>query len=481
MNDEADDNLWQLSALEGAALIVAAEVSSRELIESHLQRIRDINPEVGAITAVLDDAALAAADDADRAVRERQPLGPLHGVPFTVKENIDVEGSATTNGVPAFAEAIATADAPSVERLRAAGAIPLARTNLPDLALRFHTDSALHGPTRNPWQPERTASGSSGGEAAAIATGMSPLGLGTDIGGSLRNPAFCCGISALKPGFGRVPRASCFDHGGSPPTSQYMAAHGPMARRIDDLAAAFEVIAGPHPRDPFTFPAPPPSPPESGLRVAVLRSPPGSDVHPDIAWAIDAAADALTGAGYETVVQEPPLYEEATQIWRAWLLGEIELMQPLLDPLLSAPTRRYLDLQAEISPGSTEPLALELLSRRHAIATAWSEFFAEFELVLAPVWTQPAFLVGHDIADLESAREVDQMVRPIAPANLLGLPAMAIPVGVREGIPVGVQLIADRFREDRCLNAARAIEQAIPPITPIEPRSARAPIPQPSA
>src|SRR2546421_7457193 len=197
--------LWRKGAVELAALIRDREVSSREVVQAHLDRIEAVNPHLNAIVRLLPDQALAAADAADLAVADGARLGPLHGVPFTVKENIDLAGTPTTHAIPALAEAVAPVDAPQVERLRTAGAIPLARTNLPDFGLRVHTDSFLHGLTRNPWNPQRTAGGSSGGEAAALATGMSPLGLGNDLGGSLRNPAHCCGVASIKPPTGVVP------------------------------------------------------------------------------------------------------------------------------------------------------------------------------------------------------------------------------------------------------------------------------------
>src|SRR5258708_39676623 len=175
------------------------EVSSREVVQAHLDRIEAGNPGVNAIVRVPGDEALTAADKADGEVAGGAQLGSLHGIPFTVKENIDLAGPATTQAVRALADAVAPVDAPQVERLRAAGAIPIGRTNLPDFGLRVHTDSFLHGLTRNPWNPQRTAGGSSGGEAAALATGMSPFGLGNDLGGSLRNPAHCCGVASIKP------------------------------------------------------------------------------------------------------------------------------------------------------------------------------------------------------------------------------------------------------------------------------------------
>ena len=292
--------LWKQSALELAQAIARGQVSSVEVVQAHLDRISSVNEKVNAVTRVLSDSGLESARAADRVVADRGQLGPFHGVPFTVKENIDVAGSPTTQGVPAFADAVATIDAPVVERLRAAGAIPIARTNLPDMGLRVHTDSFLHGVTANPFDPSKTAGGSSGGEAAALATGMSPLGLGNDIGGSLRNPAYCCGIASLKPSVHRIPTASSTSPDEPFLAGQLMAVPGPMGRRVADVRAAFEVIAGADPRDPFSisapFDGPSPSPP---IRVALVPEPPGGSTAPTIAAAVRAAGVALADAGYE--------------------------------------------------------------------------------------------------------------------------------------------------------------------------------------
>ena len=198
------NHLWEHSAAELARMIRNKQASCEEVVKDHLKRIQEVNPKLNAVTVVLEETALATARDYDRAGSGQ----PLYGVPLTVKENIDLVGSATTNGVPAGANALPSIDAPVVERMKAAGAIPIARTNLPELGLRIDTDNSLRGRTYNPWDKSRTAGGSSGGEASAIASGMSPIGLGNDIGGSVRNPAFCCGITSLKPSEGRVPRAS---------------------------------------------------------------------------------------------------------------------------------------------------------------------------------------------------------------------------------------------------------------------------------
>ena len=199
--------LWSLSATDIAARVRSGTISATDVVTAHLERIDSVNPSVNAVVRRLDDSALQRASQIDADHAAGRPLGPLAGVPFSVKDNIDLAGNPTTHGTAAYAEVTPTMDAPIVERLRAADAIPIARTNLPDMGLRLHTDSSLHGRTNNPWSSEHTAGGSSGGDATALATGMSAIGLGNDLGGSLRNPATCCSIASLKPTFGRVPHA----------------------------------------------------------------------------------------------------------------------------------------------------------------------------------------------------------------------------------------------------------------------------------
>jgi amidase len=200
---EVAADLWRMSATELGALVAARQVSVREVVEAHVQRIQAVNPSVNAITMLLEDS-LADADAKDARWRVRGSLGPLFGVPFSVKVNIDVKGSATTEGVRSLQGNVVDADSPHVGMLRRAGAIPLARTNMPDFGLRFHTDNDLYGPTINPWNRALTPGGSSGGDAVAVATGMVPLGLGNDFGGSIRYPAQCCGVCGLRPSRGEL-------------------------------------------------------------------------------------------------------------------------------------------------------------------------------------------------------------------------------------------------------------------------------------
>jgi amidase len=466
----AVSELWQRSATELAAMIRGREVSSREVIQAHLDRIDAVNPQVNAVVRVLADQALAAADEADRAVRDRAGLGPLHGVPFTVKENIDLAGTATTQGVPALAEAFAPVDAPHVERLRAAGAIPIGRTNLPDFALRVHTDSSLHGLTRNPWNPTRTCGGSSGGEAAALATGMSPLGLGNDIGGSLRNPAHCCGIASIKPSTGSVPAATVIPPEDKPLAVQLMAVEGVMARRVADVRAGFTAIAGQHPRDPVSVPAVfTDLSPGERPKVAVIPEPPGGSTHPGVAAAVRAAADALADEGFEVVETLPPDYELALQLWGTILAADVRIMKPVLDQFMGADGSKVIGRFLE-AMGETDMTGWAVAqTARNGLARRWSMWYQDYPVLLSPVWSEPAFPVGLDLADPDGARDTLELMRPVLPANLFGTPAAVVPAGLTGRLPVGVQVMGDRFTELRCLAVAEVIERRLGTLTPIDP------------
>jgi amidase len=465
--------IWQLSATDLAQRIANRELSSAEVVNAHLARIDAVNPALNAIVRVLADEARAAAALADRRLAAGETVGPLHGVPFTVKENIDMAGLPTTWGVPALAQAVVPADAPVVERMRAAGAIPIGRTNLPDMALRVHTVSSLHGLTRNPWHPDRTAGGSSGGEASALASGMSPIGLGNDIGGSLRNPATACGIASIRPSAGRVPDA------GYVPTQEHLLAvqlmnvQGPMARRVADVRLGLRILMGAHPRDPWSIDAPFEGPPLARpIRVAVLAEPPGGSTHPVVAGAVRRAAQALAEAGY--VVEEvcPPRYEDAVGCWARLIMGDFNSILGPLSQMMGADAVAFLNTANQgVAPLADTTAFSNLMVERDGIARAWSIFMAERPLLLSPTWTQLPFTHGFDSATPEGTAATMELMRPVVPANLMGLPSACVPAGRDEatGLPIGVLVSGPRLREDLCLEAAEAIEARLGVATPIDP------------
>jgi amidase len=465
--------LWQHTAGELARLIKGKEASSAEVVDAHLARIEAVNPKLNAITRVLAKEARAAALEADRKVSSGAPLGRLHGVPFTVKENIDMAGLPTTWGVHGLAQAVVPLDAPVVERMKAAGAIPIARTNLPDMALRVHTDSSLHGLTRNPWHFKRTAGGSSGGEASALASGMSPIGLGNDIGGSLRNPANACGIASIRPSAGRVPDAGFVPSEDRLLVVQLMNAQGPMARRVSDVRLGLEVLMGAHPRDAWSISAP-----LAGaslakpIRVAVVTAPPGGKTDPVISAAVRKAADALANAGYDVVDACPPRYEDAVACWAQFIAGDFASVLPQLVPLMGKEGAAFLDAFMAAVPKLADTTAMSaMFATRDGIARSWSEFLAKHPLILSPTWTQLQFEHGFDAASAENAVAIKELMRPVVPANLLGLPSACVPAGKDNatGLPIGVLLTGQRFREDICLDAAEVVEARSGITTPIDP------------
>lgn len=462
--------LWKMNAAELASMIAKREVSSREVVDAHIARIDAVNPKLNAVVRRLDADARAAADSADAAVKAGERLGPLHGVPFTVKENIDLAGTPTTNSVPALAEAVSPSDAPVVERMRGAGAIPIGRTNLPDMGLRIHTDSALHGLTRNPWHHDRTTGGSSGGEASALASGMSPIGLGNDVGGSLRNPAHCCGVSSIKPTVGVVPWATEI-----PPTAlnlafQLMVVEGVLARRVSDVRIGFDIVRGAHRRDPYSVPADlRGAPTDRKWRVAVLAEPPGGRTDPGIAEVVRAAGRTLADAGHHVEEATPPDYEECIDMWGATLNGDLAVVQPLLEAVMGDGGRTFLQYGRELLTSADQATMSAIHMRRFEVAAKWAQWFEHYDVLLCPTWSMAAFEHGADIASLDGAKATFETFRAVLAPNLFGSPAAVVPAGLSDGLPVGVQVASWRFKDLVCLDVAAHLDEAMGVRTPIDP------------
>jgi amidase len=468
--------LWRMSATELADAITEKQASSQEIVEAHLRRIEAVNPSINAVVLVLADQALEAARAADRSVVRGVVLPRLHGVPLTVKENIDVAGTPTTQGLRALADAYPARDAPIVERMKAAGAIPIGRTNMPSGGMRWHCESELWGPTLNPWDRSRTPGASSAGEAAAIATGMSPLGLGNDGLGSLRHPAQCCGIAALKPTLGRVPQASTVGQGDPPPIGiQLTGVSGPLARRVADLRAAFEIIAGPTWRDPWSVPVPLRGPDlATPVRVAMVVDPSGHGTAGQVQDGVRKAADALADAGYVLEELEPPGIDAAANalVVMDSTPGVRTVWEQMLAAVSPDAVRRF---AAAFFAAAGEPdgVAVEgSFVSRQALMRAWGEFQESYPLIVAPIATDIPALAGTDLDDGRVAEDIRTM-RMATAVNALGLPAVAVPAGIGDGLPQVVQIIGPAFREDLCLDAAQAIEDRLGILTPIDPRRGR--------
>lgn len=465
--------LWRMGATELAEAIRSRQASSQEVIDAHLRRIETVNPAINAVVVVLAEEALDAAKAADRAVARGDQLPPLHGVPLTVKENIDVAGTPTTQGLRAMANAYPKRDAPIVERMKSAGAIAIGRTNLPSGAMRWHCDSELWGATLNPWDKSLTPGASSAGEAAAIATGMSPLGLGNDGLGSLRHPAQCCGISVLKPTLGRVPQASSVEPAAMVPIGvQLTGVSGPLARRVADLRAAFDIVAGPTWRDPWTVPVPLCGPELIGpMRAALVFDPGGHGTAEQVRSGVHKAGRALEDAGYAVDELEPTGIDAAANalVVMHSAPGVRTVWEQVLAATSPADLRRFVAAFFEAAAYPDAVATEQAFITRHALLRAWGEFQSTYPLIVAPIATDIPREAGSDLDDGQVAVDIRSMRMAMA-INALGLPAVAVPVGIGDGLPQAVQVIGPRYREDLCLDAAQAIEQRLGVLTPIDPR-----------
>jgi len=465
--------LWKMGAADLAEIIRKKQASCREVIQAHLERIEDVNPGINAITVLLADEALKAADDADQALSSNRDVGPLHGVPMTVKENIDLIGSATTHGIVALKDAYPVETASHIAQLKNAGVIPIGRTNTPDFGSRWHTDNDLRGATKNPWDANCTPGGSSGGDAAALATGMTALGMGNDYAGSLRWPSQCCGITALRPTLGRIVRIPTAPNVPNPPLAiQLFAVHGPMARYARDLRLALHHMSGPDPRDPWWVPAPLIGPETAHpIPVAVTVDPAGIGVDDNVASAVKSAADALSDAGYDVKEVEPPAVARAAQLYYQIILEYGQTIRDVpMEELVSKDQIRFQEAHQEAFGIFVDKISPDCFGERMEIAKAWGEFQAEWPLILGPVAAMQPFPIGFDMAGTDEALAWLRASRLIVIVNMLGLPSVAVPINIAEGLPQGIQVIGRRYREDLCLDAAEAIEDRLGTITPIDPR-----------
>jgi amidase len=464
--------LWGWDAVDLARAIRLGAVSAREAARAVLDRCAAVNPAINAVVRVAEGEVLAAADAADAALRRGEAPGPLHGVPVTTKVNVDQEGLPTTNGCVPLADQVAPADSAVVANLRRAGAVLLGRTNTPALSMRWFTENALHGRTLNPWSAGHTPGGSSGGAGAAVAAGIGPIAHGNDLGGSVRYPAYACGVAGLRPSFGRVPAFNPTMQAERPISAQLMSTQGPLARRVRDLRLALACMAAGDARDPWWMPAPLEGAPAARpIRVALSVDPARTGVHPAVATAVRAAGRVLEAAGYAVEEADPPGFAEAARDWDTLVHGEAGLfMRDTFASHGDDGAQATYRLMLEQAPAPTMEAWLRTAARRTTHQRAWAAFMAERPLVLCPASAEPPFPQGLDVAGREGFGRVYRAQQVLLATPLLGLPSVAVPTGLAEGLPMGVQVIAPRWREDLALDAAEAVEAAFPMPTPIDPR-----------
>ncbi len=463
---------WRWDAVDLARAIRLRALSAREATRAILDRCAAVNPALNAVVAVLEEEALAAADAADAALARGEAPGPLHGVPVTTKINVDQRGLATSNGCVPLRDLVAAEDSAVVANLRRAGAVLFGRTNTPALSMRWFTENALHGRTLNPWSAGHTPGGSSGGASAAVAAGIGPIAHGNDLGGSVRYPAYACGVAGIRPSAGRVPGFNPSMSGERPLSAQMMSAQGPLARRVRDLRLALAVMAEGDARDPWWVPAPLEGPPPPRpIRVALCVDPARTGVHPAVAEAVRRAGRILEAAGYAVEEADPPDFPGTAEDWEAFSRTEGRLF-------LADSFARLGDEGAQTTFGFMMTRAAEMdlaawagiAARRTTRQRAWAAFLAERPILLLPVSAEPPFPQGLDVSGAQGFEGVFRAQLPLFAAPLLGLPGVSVPTGLTaEGLPMGVQVMAARWREDLALDAAEVIEAGCPMATPVEP------------
>jgi amidase len=454
---------WKLSAVELAEGIRRKDYSCTEVVTNIIERIRTRNPELNAITVDCSADALADAERADTALRRGDALGELHGIPVTIKENVDQKGKATPNGIPAFANLIAPADAPVVSNLRKAGAIIVGRTNTPEFSMRATTDNPLRGRTFNPWHPDASPGGSSGGAGAAAAAGFGPIHHGNDIGGSLRVPSFACGVTTVKPTQGRIPAfnpTAVVERG---MLAQFMSVQGAICREVRDVRLATRVMAHGDARDPWWVPAPFDTwPAAERPRIALTRESHGYPLHPDINAAILRAADCLRDAGYVVDEVETPSIQEPAQAWFNVGIYEFKMTFDALAREHASDTMQTIFNWYYTLGDLVDADGYRVgIADRTRLTRAWSVYLEQYPLVLSPFLMRPMYPWNYDAQSKENVHDLFRAAIYSVAVNYLGLPAGVVPAGRAAGLPAGVQIIGRRFREDLILDALEAIESRL--------------------
>ena len=464
-------DLWRLSATDLAALVKSKKVSAREAATAALARLDAVNPKLNAVVDHKPAEVLAEAAAVDTKIARGDDPGVLAGVPVTVKVNIDQAGFATTNGLKIQKDAIAKDNSPVIDNLRKSGAVILGRTNCPAFSYRWFTTNLVHGDTKNPRDSGITPGGSSGGAGSAVAAGIGHIAHGTDIAGSIRYPAYACGVHGLRPTTGRI---AAFNAAlpERPIGPQIAAVSGPLGRTIGDLRIALAAMSAKDVRDPWWVPATLEGPPMP-KRAALCLNPDGLEPVAEVKAAVADAGKRLERAGWtvETIATTPPLREAADWLTKFWLgdgyeaqlqAAEREGDGGALACLRGNRTKVFPFDAAAYSTG---------LTRRATLLREWLQFLESFAVLLIPVSGELPFPDQLDRKDDASFARVWRAQLTQIAIPFLGLPALTVSTGLVDGVPVGVQVVSGRYREDLCLLAGEAIEAGGVPASPIDPRA----------
>ncbi|MDB5500817.1 MAG: amidase [Tardiphaga sp.] len=466
------NDLWRLSAVDLAALIRGRKVSAKEAASAGLARLDAVNPAINAVVEHHPEDVMAQAAAVDAAMARGDEVGPLGGVPVTVKVNIDYAGYATTNGLNIQRDVLPTSNSPVIDNLRKAGAVILGRTNCPAFSYRWFTTNLLYGDTKNPRDPALTPGGSSGGAASSVAAGIGHIAHGTDIAGSIRYPAYACGVHGLRPTLGRIAA-----YNAALPeriiSGQITAMSGPLARTIGDIRLGLHVMSQPDMRDPWWVPAPLEGP-AMPKRAAMCLRPDGLEISADVEAAVRDAGKRLEAAGWtvEEIDNTPALREAAelqTTIWFGdGFQGMLDAAEREGDPGALACLRgNKRKLEGFENGGLSRALV-----RRSTFVRDWQMFLQTYAVVLMPVSGELPFEDNLDLKDDQSFERVWRAQMPQIGIPFMGLPALSVATGLVGRVPTGVQIVAGRYREDLCMLAGEAIEAGGTPVSPIDPVTA---------
>lgn len=461
------EDYWRLNATDLTALTRSGDISAEDAVQSAIDRMHEVNPDLNAVVEDLSTEALDRARHLDQSRTRGAPTGPLHGVPVTIKINVDQKGHATSNGVVALKDVIAPDDAPVVRNLHNAGAVVIGRTNTPEFSFRADTDNPLHGRTHNPWGRHISPGGSSGGAGAAVMAGIGALAHGNDIGGSLRFPAAANGAVTIKPGLGRVPAWNPSQQAERGLLAQSMSVQGLITRSAADLHLSMPSLIAADPRDPFHVPIPWRGEPLDGpIKVAFTKDTSGYALHSEVEKALDTARDALSDAGYQVEEVSPPDVFECGRTGYRTLMGEVlTLMKSDIEAAGSKTIRDIFDVYFQEFPPIIGTELVQMLAKRSHYAREWSLFMQDYPLVLSPFLPQPFFKPDRDTEGAEGVHEVLGCAVYSYAMNFLGLPAACVPARLADlpsgPQPINIQIAARRWREDLAVDAAAAIEARV--------------------
>ncbi len=462
-------DLWKINGYEISNLLKRKEVSATEIYNNLIEHIEKINPKINAIVVETFEDAKKQAEIIDKKIKEGENIGTLAGVPTTIKVNTDQIGYPSTNGLRIQKDLIAKKDSPVVKNLRNSDALMLGKTNTPAFSIHWFTRNSLHGHTLNPHNKNITPGGSSGGAAAATAAGMGAIGHGTDIAGSIRYPAYACGIHGLRPSIGRVPMINYTTpdrHIGG----QIMAVSGPLARSIKDLELALKVMSKENYDDPWWTPLPF-SLPMPEKKIALLKKIEGLKIDPIISAELDLVAKRLEDSGW--VIEEPkaPNFLEAAKFQATLWLGEFRRTGGEAITKENDPDSNFIYCQmSRRCPDTSLEKFMDSLQQRARISREWNKFFDQYPIILCPITGDIPF---PDLKDLESEESFDlvfdSMLPQIAPPYM-GLPGLSFATSqTKQKIPLGVQFVSRKFREDLLLNVGYDLERYYPKIKPVLP------------